>query len=367
MAGFPQLPPIGIELQRPARVSEPVPRAFLNDMPLTLDGTCRPSLSTSFPLGMPQEASRDLAQLFARCNEGERIQEAIGHQEDVDTEVTFHTDYGPLRARIKYNSRAGTLEITLAGTEWTKRTLKFSFNQLNLPVAMEMTVFEDDVNANPFYYLLEGSGSRYLAARMRPSLPADYQVDSPQMRQTISQINNYNQLMLDVGALPRVTPDNPLVTHLNQPYNGPQGLFVPQGRFNVEPLSTPLATDGLALCTALIIIDETSGRHYLAHIDNHVSAEQLAASLMGAGLNLQHSRIYVLPGDDARRQENQTSLVTVIAGLRATGCDRQPEVLEARGHGGVTSYNGQLFLGPTYSQYFTRFEEDRNHQLYSVD
>lgn len=299
--------------------------------------------------------------ILDRCANGEAIRSAIKNGEVFTGESIIKTDQGPVRVSLSYDPPSKSLEISVSGTTYQRRTLSFSCNQLGLPTDMEMTVFQEDSSANPFYYILEGCGCSYLAGRISPTLAPDHDLTSSQMSKTIGLINNKTMLQLDTGSLPIARPDNPLVTHLN-PYHGPQGLFVFQGQYNVKPLSVPLATDGLQLCTALIIIDQKNNRHYLAHVDNHVSSAQLIASIEQAGLDLQHSRILIQPGNEARHPPQDT-ITTIMGSLRALRVDRQPEVLEGPGNNGVTSVNGEVFMAPDCQDYFLNFE---NCALYPV-
>jgi hypothetical protein len=70
--------------------------------------------------------------------------------------------------------------------------------------------------------------------------------------------------------------------------------FVPQGKFGVAPLETPLHTSALDTCGSLVAVDKTRGIHYLSHVDAEIQPAQIRRSL--AELDLAKSELFIMPG-----------------------------------------------------------------------
>jgi hypothetical protein len=132
---------------------------------------------------------------------------------------------------------------------------------------------------------------------------------------------------------------------LKWPYQGVKATYVVQPSFQIASFRTPLATDGLLNCAALIFLDRRAARHYLAHIDMTISARQIRASFKG--FDLANSERYILPGPLC-----EETAQNIMAALSAKGKGQNLQVLGYSGFGlrGITSYRGELFLPPTRAQ-----------------
>ncbi|MBX9687099.1 MAG: hypothetical protein K2X27_10380 [Candidatus Obscuribacterales bacterium] len=73
-----------------------------------------------------------------------------------------------------------------------------------------------------------------------------------------------------------------------------RGFGVGQATYAIAPTEIPLATRGLATCGGLVVQNEKTGLHYLAHLDCAVSPSQIRSSL--SSFNLAESNIYLMRG-----------------------------------------------------------------------
>ncbi len=101
----------------------------------------------------------------------------------------------------------------------------------------------------------------------------------------------------DVNAqMSRVKAQNGPSIALSEAYKGTDALYVKQKMGHSAPITTPLGTAEMGPCSALIIVDKASGRHFLAHVDHVSNPDMLAQSFKS--FNLKKSDIYILEGPD---------------------------------------------------------------------
>lgn len=95
-------------------------------------------------------------------------------------------------------------------------------------------------------------------------------------------------------------------TAISESYKGSDAIYVGQKMGDAAPISTALGTTDMGPCSALIIIDRASGRHFLAHVDHVSNPDLLRQSFKSFDLN--KSDIYILEGPDSAASSSDALL-----------------------------------------------------------
>lgn len=265
----------------------------------------------------PAEGKKDLAHIlekdFIEGTKGEKT-------------VTIETPHGNIKLEVGRlnvdHSFVNKIILTTAESSATWRNLYVDLNRQNQPV--RITCMNNSCQL--FASLLKYAGCNYLAKLIRVPNKDTFSIQ-------IAQLRRYEKAQI---FLEKTSNDKSRIIS-PKTYNGTAGIYVNQKSFKVLPLSIPLATKGLAGCSALVIIDKAKGQHYMAHIDGRIFKKDILRSLNG--LDLSNSEIYIMKTSNVIAQK-------IIVALMEKGVEDKVKFISGNGYtAGIVSYNGEVFLG----------------------
>jgi len=120
-------------------------------------------------------------------------------------------------------------------------------------------------------------------------------------------------------------------------------VYVDQAHFATAPLDVGLHTADLETCAALIVVDQSKGQQYLAHIDTSVTPDQIRQSLKDFNLNDPNTKIYMLPGE-----ASSTAPAAIMEAFSGTPAAQKIEVVDwtgEPGRHGIAVYDGKIMKG----------------------
>lgn len=265
---------------------------------------------------------------------GNGFRDAIHNKTEFETSHAVKTPHGPLEVKVHYRSQYNDIFFTLSDTQTTGTSLRLDLDKNGSPTKLTSVDDPNDIFSGAFTDLGINDVSQALGA-----------VDPQAYRERVESINNYNAV---TKKLHEAQHDPERITYVQGDYHGPDtGMFVQQNGYQVAPFDTPLATAGVNTCAALIVIDRKGKRHYLAHVDPHSTADQIAKSVRDSFNNLDGLKVYAMEGFSP-----SGTLQSIYMALEKLGLEKQLKFIPFSGISfpQVGTQNGGMFNPTTTFQ-----------------
>lgn len=271
----------------------------------------------SAPVKDPRAIQDGLSRLLGRP-----LHEVASKKTEIERTIPVSIPGGT--ANLKVNYRPEYNDVLINVSEDPEKSFRVSL--------------DDKGNPETFYLARDRGGilprlASLAGLNISKELLPDGKSELPEWSRTAIEFASVRQAVRELTSKGRSRPAGD--------YYGKTGVSVAQGQFQVASLDRPLTTGGLDTCSALVVIDRKSGRHYLAHVDAATNPEGLVRSL--AGLNLKSAEIALVPGSGW----NELSMIQAFKALKSLGVSDRVKIIDGSSgmFAGITLQGGSFFRG----------------------
>jgi hypothetical protein len=133
------------------------------------------------------------------------------------------------------------------------------------------------------------------------------------------------------------------------------GMFVFFPAFQANTWDKPIQTCGMGSCAAVAVINDRTGRHYLAHFTSDLTPQTIAKSIR-QNIDVKDSRVYILPGEQTPTRDTVRHILTGLESLekglsyKAQFVHYPTETLtkDENWVKSMISYQGQVWVGTSH-------------------
>jgi hypothetical protein len=273
----------GSEISVAGAVEKYLPAKISSFPPTEIGGSARYSNRTTMwdsapkfvALPEPLSAQADIARLL-----GPQRLADVKNGFSFDSMRTVETELGKVDLKVMHRSNMSELYFHVPDTDTAGTALTFQIDKSVLPSSRLQVLDTDGI----FSGLFKRAGWNGLAANVKGANEHAFHRRLTSLTEAERTRMLLNELLGD--STRHMQPAGIFVEN--------KAGFVPQGKFGVAPLETPLHTSALDTCGSLVAVDKTRGIHYLSHVDAEIQPAQIRRSL--AELDLAKSELFIMPG-----------------------------------------------------------------------